>query len=246
MVIRTLSRTMYALVWLAMPTVAGVVSARAQEPGIAEVRVRLTPVSKTVHPETHQLPSPPAVIWLTPLGGRVYPFPAQGHYTLLQKNRMFKPHLLIVPVGAVVEFPNADSYFHNVFSLFDGKRFDLGLYEAGTTREVVFSREGLSYIFCNIHPQMSSVVISLSTPFYSIADAQGLFDIIGVPSGDYELHVWLEGEPQASLDTLTRKVHVEAGKTDLGMLPLSATPRPPATHDNMFGQPYPPNSKRPY
>ena len=77
---------------------------------------------------------------------------------------MFTPHILVVPVGSVVRFPNADPFFHNVFSLFDGKRFDLGLYEAGSTKEVTFSREGLSYIFCNIHPEMSAVVISLSTP----------------------------------------------------------------------------------
>lgn len=238
---------MYALGCLALAAVAGIVSAPAQEPGTAEIRVRLMQVSTTVRPAAaHHSPSPPAVIWLTPLGGRVYPFPAHGHYSLLQKNRMFKPHLLIVPVGAVVEFPNADPYFHNVFSLFDGKRFDLGLYEAGTTREVVFSHEGLSYIFCNIHPQMSSVVIALSTPFYSIADARGAFDLTGVPAGDYELHVWLEGEPQPSLNRLTRKMRVEPGKTDLGTLPIAATPRPPAPHENLFGQPYPPNAKPAY
>ena len=58
------------------------------------------------------------------------------------------------------------------FLLFDGKRFDLGLYEAGSTRSVVFSRVGVSYIFCNIHSEMSAVVIALDTPLYSIADPQ--------------------------------------------------------------------------
>ena len=60
-----------------------------------------------------------------------------------------------------------------VFSLFEGKRFDLGLYEAGTTRVVHFDRVGVSYIFCNIHPEMSAVVLALKTPYYGISNAAG-------------------------------------------------------------------------
>ncbi len=85
----------------------------------------------------------PAVIWLEPLPGTpALSFPAQGHYTSLQKNRTFIPHLQVIPVGSVMEFPNRDPFFHNVFSLFDGKRFDLGLYEAGSSKSVTFSMEG--------------------------------------------------------------------------------------------------------
>ena len=40
---------------------------------------------------------------------------------MLQKNKMFMPGLLVVPVGSSVAFPNADPFFHNVFSLFDGR-----------------------------------------------------------------------------------------------------------------------------
>jgi len=65
--------------------------------------------------------------------------------------------VLVVPVGSVVDFPNHDPFFHNVFSLFDGKRFDLGLYEAGATNSVRFDRLGVSFLFCNIHPEMSAV-----------------------------------------------------------------------------------------
>jgi len=71
---------------------------------------------------------------------------------LVQKDKRFSPHVVVVPAGTSVEFPNHDPFFHNVFSLFEGKRFDLGLYEAGTTRMVRFDRTGVSYIFCNIHP----------------------------------------------------------------------------------------------
>ena len=76
----------------------------------------------------------------------------------------------MIPAGGKVEFPNHDPFFHNVFSLFDGKRFDLGLYESGTTHFVQFDKPGISFIFCNIHAQMNAVVIALNTPYYAISD----------------------------------------------------------------------------
>src|SRR5579884_454193 len=99
-----------------------------------------------------------AVVSLTPV------YPAQRdalkeapvHATLVQKNKTFLPHVLVIPPGSTVDFPNHDPFFHNVFSLFEGKRFDLGLYESGTSRSVKFDRTGVSYIFCNIHPQMNA------------------------------------------------------------------------------------------
>jgi hypothetical protein len=191
--------------------------------------------------------APPAVLWLKPLPGTPsQPYLPNGRYTLLQKNRMFSPHLLIVPIGSEVHFPNADPFFHNVFSLFNGKRFDLGLYEAGTDREVLFSREGVSYIFCNIHPEMSAVILVLSTPFYSIAKPDGTLSIRGVPTGDYEMHVWIEGLPQPALDRLTRRVQISAGGGDLGVVDASETPLKPAGHLNKFGQPYDRDSKPTY
>jgi plastocyanin len=187
----------------------------------------------------------PAAIWLTPVeahsnassgAGKADARP-RGPYTLLQKNRMFSPHVLIVPVGSVVHFPNQDPFFHNVFSLFDGKRFDLGLYEAGTTKDVTFSREGLSYIFCNIHPEMSAVVIALSTPFYASGDAPGALEIRGVPPGEYDLHLWVEGQGKFAPGAPEQRVVIHGGsereEVQIAVEPTSAKP-----HTNEFGQPY--------
>jgi plastocyanin len=182
---------------------------------------------------------PPAAFWLTPLHANPSPAAVNDRtYTLLQKNKQFLPHLLIVPVGSVVHFPNADPFFHNVFSLFDGRRFDLGLYEAGTTKEVRFGREGISYIFCNIHPEMSAVVIALDTPYSSAGDAQGHFRIRGVPVDDYMLHVWIQGEDEAALKVLTRRVHVAKDRTDLGVITLPQLPHPMTSHENKYGNKY--------
>ncbi len=182
---------------------------------------------------------PPAAIWLTPLHAASISAPATGKtYTLLQKNKQFTPHLLIVPVGSVVHFPNADPFFHNVFSEFEGRRFDLGLYEAGSSKEVTFGREGVSYIFCNIHPQMSAVVIALSTPFYSVEGPRGHFHIANVPPDDYMLHVWVEGEGQGPLNVSARRVRISADHTDLGVIHLPLIPHGPMPHDNEYGQKY--------
>lgn len=201
-----------------------------------DVTAQLAPLQ---HGEAHKTEKvPPAVIWLSPMRPGATPLVTPGRFTLLQKNKMFTPHLLVVPVGSDVAFPNADPFFHNVFSLFDGRRFDLGLYEAGSTRSVVFSREGVSYIFCNIHSEMSAVVIALSTPYSSVADARGAFRLKDVPPGDYDLHVWVEGQKQSSLDRLTRRIHVSREAADLGE--ISSGEREQQQHLNKFGQPYDP------
>ena len=188
-----------------------------------------------------------AVLWLQPLEPNPdLAFVPTQHYTLLQKNRMFRPHLLVIPVGSVVEFPNHDPFFHNVFSLFDGKRFDLGLYEAGSTKSVTFSREGVSYIFCNIHPEMSAVVLTLSSKLFSIADSTHAFSIQGVPAGDYDMHLWIEGAPQPALNALTRRVHISGVSVNLGSLEIPRGLLRTSPHTNMYGQRYDRDTKQPY
>jgi plastocyanin len=182
---------------------------------------------------------PALVVWLNPVGNSsAWPSAPPGHFTLVQKNRTFSPHLLVVPLGSVVSFPNADPFFHNVFSLFNGKRFDLGLYEAGSTKDVVFSREGVSYIFCNIHPEMSAVVLSLRTPFVASADSSANFAFPRIPPGDYDLNVWIEGTPQPALNQLARRIHVRQGADDNLVVDASSAPRLPDKHMNKFDKPY--------
>jgi plastocyanin len=213
----------------------------AQDPTVSEPRTMVIARLAQVQPNPAHKPEklPPAVIWLNPLRPTPETAVTPGNFTLLQKNKMFTPHLLVVPVGSSVVFPNADPFFHNVFSLFDGRRFDLGLYEAGSTRSVVFSREGVSYIFCNIHSEMSAVVISLATPLYGFADTQGMFHVKDVPDGDYDLHVWIEGQKQSSLDRMTHRVHVVGEVCDLGEIHSDRPDQEP--HLNKFGRPYEPD-----
>jgi plastocyanin len=181
------------------------------------------------------------VLWLTPVGSASLSNspPSSSRPRLVQKNKSFDPHVLVVPVGSVVEFPNRDPFFHNVFSLFEGKRFDLGLYEAGSTRDVVFDKPGISYIFCNIHSEMSAVVIAVSSPYYGISDTRGRVSIPHVPPGRYTLRIWYEETLPEELNNLTREVSISEDASSLGAMRLPAT-NMPQTHQNMYGHDYPP------
>jgi len=180
------------------------------------------------------------VVWLTPLDSKTLRKPfTTGPLKLTQHRKSFEPHILVVPVGAVVQFPNHDPFFHNVFSLFEGKRFDLGLYEAGSSRNVSFDRPGLSYIFCNIHAEMSAVVIALETPYYSISNPKGEIVLAGVPVGHYAMHVWYETALPETLKTLTHDINVTAGMSTLGVLQLP-TEQPSTAHKNKYGMDYEP------
>ena len=152
---------------------------------------------------------------------------------------MFHPSLLVIPAGGKVEFPNQDPFFHNVFSLFDGKRFDLGLYESGTTRFVQFDKPGISFIFCNIHAQMSAVVVALNTPYYAISDVRGDIAIPGVVPGRYQIHVF---HPSVSSDALLateREITITPSDTFLGTFSLSESDLE-VTHKNKYGREYDP------
>jgi plastocyanin len=193
------------------------------------------------HGRTHQAGN--VVLWLVPVGTPLpsaSPSPSTAAPPqLVQKNKSFYPHLLVVPVGSVVEFPNRDPFFHNVFSLYEGKRFDLGLYEAGSTRDVLFDKPGISYIFCDIHAEMNAVVIALPTPYYGISDQRGQIVIPGVPPGRYLLHLWYEAALPEQLNAMTREIVVSESSSTLGLLRLTAA-AVPETHKNKYGQDYDP------
>lgn len=192
------------------------------------------------HLSSDSLHAENVVVWLTPMGAEpiAKPVPKQP-LVLGQHHKSFEPHLLVVPVGAVVQFPNRDPFFHNVFSLFEGKRFDLGLYEAGTTRNVSFDRPGISFIFCNIHAEMSAIVVALDTPYYGISNSKGDVVIPGVPPGHYVLKTWAETALPENLNALTREVSVSGHSSNLGELEITAGTVSTA-HKNKFGMDYEP------
>ncbi len=179
-----------------------------------------------------------AVVWLTPIGGSGdAPRQEQSQIPqLVQKNKSFQPSVVVIPVGGKVEFPNHDPFFHNVFSLFEGKRFDLGLYESGTTRFVQFDKPGISFIFCNIHAQMSAVVVALATPYYAISDARGEFSLPPEPPGRYAVQVFHSAVTPSTLHALSREVTITSSDTTLGSFSLAESTV--MAHKNKYGRDY--------
>jgi plastocyanin len=184
------------------------------------------------------------VVWLTPLGNSAptssVSEPANLQPMLAQRNKSFEPHVLVVEVGTVVQFPNEDPFFHNIFSLFDGKRFDLGLYEAGTTRSVRFDRPGVSFLFCNIHAEMSAVVVVVETPYFGISNHSGIVTIPDVPNGRYQMHVWYERSLPENLKALTRTITISESRRNLDPVKVADNPNFTLAHKNKYGQDYVP------
>jgi plastocyanin len=189
-------------------------------------------------------------VWLTPLDRTVAtPMDVTNQQKppqLVQRNKTFIPHVLIVPVGAIILFPNKDPFFHNIFSLYDGRRFDLGLYEAGTTRSVLFDRPGISFLFCNIHAEMSAVVLAVATPYFALSDPHGNLVLHNVPDGRYQMNVWYERSSAERLKELTRVVILS--DTTRNMAPIHILENPDFTlaHKNKYGLDYIPPPKTEY
>jgi plastocyanin len=113
-----------------------------------------------------------------------------GKPALKQINQSFEPHVLGVPVGTTVDFPNGDLVYHNVFSYSKAKKFDLGYYGKGKSKTVTFDRPGLVQVFCDIHSNMSAYVLVVDSPLVTQPDESGAYQFPGLPNGSYTLHVW--------------------------------------------------------
>jgi plastocyanin len=111
-----------------------------------------------------------------------------------QRNETFAPHVLAIDVGTLVDFPNNDQTFHNVFSLSKTKRFDLGRYGRGRSKSVRFDRPGIVRVFCDIHSHMSAFILVFGHRFFSVTDNEGRYQIDGVPPGTYTLVAWNDGQ----------------------------------------------------
>jgi plastocyanin len=181
------------------------------------------------------------VLWLERLDRTVpLPAPAPRHAQMVQKERHFQPHVIAVPVGSTVEFPNRDPIYHNAFSTFSGQPFDTGLYKPGTSVREVFKSPGIVRVFCNIHPTMSAIIAVLPTPWYVLSGPTGKFSIPDVPPGDYRLRIYYERALPDNLRFLEHPITVPEEGLTLPLISISETGFIPAPHLNKYGKPYPP------
>jgi plastocyanin len=148
-----------------------------------------------------------------------------------QRDRNFAPHVLAVPVGSTVTFPNFDQVFHNVFSVSEAQKFDLGLYKGGQAREMVFEKEGIVRLGCNLHANMSAYVVVVGAPHYAVADASGGFRFKSLEPGKYTLRAWSE----KSLAPVTQEITIASGDNKVNVGVKADAPQGPAP--DKFGVP---------
>jgi plastocyanin len=153
--------------------------------------------------------------------------------TVVMKGKQFIPHVLVIPVGSSVTFPNEDPIFHNAFSVSGENRFDLELYKRPKAASWTFQHPGVVRVYCNIHPQMSATVLVVENGFYVRPEKDGTFSFADVPAGDYALRAWHERGGEAALD-----VKVTAAGTTNAHVALDTSKYKRVPHKNKLGKDY--------
>ena len=175
-----------------------------------------------------------AVVWIEGArgGGSA---PSAGQMTSEQKK--FTPRVAVVRANATVQFPNADSIYHNAFSVSGGNRFDLGLYRSGASREKKFEETGLVRVYCNIHPQMIGFVMVVDSGFAAVTGPGGTFRFDGVPNGSFVVKAWHEAGAETQVP-----VTVDGGSGTPLTITIDVTGFKPQPHKNKYGKDYPPGA----
>ena len=173
------------------------------------------------------------IVWLESGGSaRMRTSPATA--TIQLQGRQFSPRVRVVPEGSKVEFPNSDSFSHNVFSKAPDGAFDTGVFPRGRMKEQTFKEAGVFPIYCNIHPRMTGYVVVLRTPYYAQAGEDGRFSISGVPAGSYTLRVWHD----RAIEGVPKQLVVSASGVAVGNVQLDARGYRFVQHRNKFGKEY--------
>jgi len=159
-----------------------------------KVTVRVRPQQEMTGP-----PSPShsdVVVWLAPVPARGARSPDAERlvYCIAQRNKLFEPHLLIVPAGSTVEFCNRDRWMHEPFAFSNGHLLHPVVDNFDGRKRLEFDRSGVTYLFCAIHPHMGAIILAVDSPYFGIANKEGRVTISHVPAGTYSVHVWYEHE----------------------------------------------------
>lgn len=166
--------------------------------------------------------------------------PANTTVEMQQKNRRFVPDLAAVTVGDKVAFPNGDPFLHNVFSQSPPRKFDLGSFKKGDSKDRQFTTAGVVEVYCNIHPEMAATILVLPNRRHTRAGADGRFVIDGVPEGTWTVFAYTRRASKPA----SAKVTVKAGAdTAIDLTLVRGTEQ---AHTNKFGEKYRPEKPATY
>lgn len=133
--------------------------------------------------------------------------PGKDKTMIAQKGRKFVPDLVAITVNELVEFPNNDPYLHNVFSQSGPRKFDLGSFKRGESKEKQFPTAGVVDVYCNIHPEMAATILVLPNRRHVLAQADGHYVLEGVPPGEWTMFAYT----RRATKPVSARVTVKAG-----------------------------------
>ena len=151
---------------------------------------------------------------------------------IAQKGRKFVPDLVAVTVGESVSFPNQDGFLHNVFSQSGERKFDLGSFKKGDTKQKDFPAAGVVDVYCNIHPEMAATILVLPNKRHTHIKPDGTFAIDGVRPGTWTVFAYA----RRALKPVSARVTVTAGQDATVNLSVARGAEPP--HVNKYGEKY--------
>ncbi len=120
-----------------------------------------------------------------------------------QRQCVFVPRVVIVPMGGTVEFLNSDRLLHNIHSRSIGNARLNRTQPKGRIIPISFAKPEIVRIECDLHPWMLAWVVVAEHPFHAVTNDRGEFVLDNVPPGKYVLKTW-----QESLGTVTKEVTV--------------------------------------
>ena len=125
------------------------------------------------------------------LGNRIY-MPTKTPIVLDQKGCRYIPHVIGAMVGQPVEFRNSDHTMHNIHIVppgsDDSSGFDISQAPMAGTEQHIFRNAGLMIpVRCNNHPWMEAFLNVVKSPFFAVSNADGAYEIQGLPPGTYTL-----------------------------------------------------------
>ncbi|HEV8398555.1 MAG TPA: plastocyanin/azurin family copper-binding protein [Gemmatimonadales bacterium] len=217
--------------WLVVLGIVSLAPGALQNPPGVRVTGRITILEK------RNKPSPDlgaAVIYLEGTGPAATP----AAIDITINDKVYRPRVVVVPVGTTVRFPNTDPFDHNVFSVTEPNQFDLGLYGRGEAKTHTFTRPGLVRVYCNVHPKMVAYVVVMANRYYAQPGVDGSFTIPNVIPGHYRMHVWHE---RISAEIVKDVIVTASGAVDVRVA-LDARGYKWRAHKNKDGQEYPTNA----
>lgn len=148
------------------------------------------------------------------------------------RNKEFQPNVLAITAGSTINFPNMDRILHNVFSVSPMSEFDLGLYSAGSSKDVVFNHPGVIYVHCNVHHSMQADILVMDTPYFTQVKSDGSFELKNIPEVSGTLNIW---HPRGNIQRL--QLNKNSNHKNINQSVVITRPEVPK-HSNKFGKAY--------